>query len=101
MNVTWSNSLGKVGFFGLCGIQTLIVSYMSYLDKVFESLTNKIQSFRRFKNVWRFRFSFGAIEPIRKDGNDGKLPIWLNPKLFYSSVFFETVDYVFCLKELL
>ena len=100
MNVAWSNSLGKVGFFGLCRIQTLKVSYMSYLDKVFESFTNKIQSFRRFKNFWRFRPS-GAIELIRKDGKDGKLPIWLNPKLFYSSVFFETVDYVFCLKELL
>ena len=46
-------------------------------------------------------FSFCAIEPIRKAGNDGKLSILLNLKLFYYSVFFETVDYVFCLKELL
>ena len=46
-------------------------------------------------------FSFWAIDPIRKAGNDGKLLIWLNLRLFYCSVFFETVDYVFCLKELL
>ena len=28
---------------------------MSYLGKVFESLTNKIQGFQRFKNFQRFR----------------------------------------------
>ena len=45
------------------------------------------------------RFLLCAIERIRKDGNNGKFPIWLNPKLFYCSVFFETVDYDFCLAE--
>ena len=55
MNVTWSNSLGKVVFWGLCGIQILKVTYTSYLGKVFESLTNKIQRFQRFQNLRRFR----------------------------------------------
>ena len=55
MNVTWSNSLRKVVFLSLCGVQILKVSYMSYLGQVFEGLTNKIQSFQRFKNFWRFR----------------------------------------------
>ena len=45
MKVTWSNSLGKVFFLGLCGIQVLKVTYMSCLGKVFESLANKIESF--------------------------------------------------------
>ena len=46
MNITWSNSLGKGGLFlGLCGIQILKFSYISYLGKVVESLTKKIQSF--------------------------------------------------------
>ena len=31
-------------------------------------------------------FLFLAVEPTRKDGNDGKLQIWLNPKLFYCSI---------------
>ena len=55
MNVTWSNNLGKVVFLGLSGIQILKVSYMSYRGNVFESLTNKIQSFQRFQNLRRFR----------------------------------------------
>ena len=63
---------------------------MSCLGKVFERLTNKTQIFEVLKISI---ISFAAIEPIRKAGNDGKLLIF--------SVFFETVDYVFCLKELL
>ena len=56
MNVTWSNSLGKVAFFCFfCGIQILKVTYFSYLGKVFESLTNKSQNFRGFKKTRRFR----------------------------------------------
>ena len=90
MNVNWSNSLWKVGFLGLSGIQILKVTYMSCLGKVCERLTNKIQIFEDLKISI---ISFSAIEPIRKAGNDGKLLIF--------SVFFETVDYVFCLKELL
>ena len=55
MSVTWSNSLGKVCVLGFCGIQVLKVTYMSCLSEVFGSLTNKIQSFRAFKNFRRFR----------------------------------------------
>ena len=48
------------------------------------------------------KFSFENQIQIQKAGNDGiLLPIWLNLKLFYCSVFFETVDCVFCLKEIL
>ena len=46
---------------------------MSYIGKVFESLTNKIQSFQRFKNFRRFQvFILSYIESIRKDGKDGE-----------------------------
>ena len=45
----------KYVFWGLCGIQILKGNYLSYLGKDFESLTNKIQSFQRFKNFQRFR----------------------------------------------
>ena len=59
MNLTWSNSLGKVGFFGVSnfkrGIQILKVTYMSYLGKVFENLTNKVQFFQRLRNVQLFQ----------------------------------------------
>ena len=55
MNLTWSNSLGKVGFWGvLCGIQILKVTYMSYLGKVFENLTNKVQLFSKTQNFTVF-----------------------------------------------
>ena len=66
MTLTWSNSLGKVCFLGLRGIQVLKVTYISCLGKVFESLTNKIQ----ISGV--SGFSFWAIEPIWKAGNNGK-----------------------------
>ena len=55
MNVTWRNSLGNAVFFGLCGTQILKITYMSYLGKVFDSLTKKIQTFQRSKNFRRFR----------------------------------------------
>ena len=44
MKFTWDNSLGKVVlvYFSLTGIQILEVTYMFYLGKVFESLTDKI-----------------------------------------------------------
>ena len=56
-------------FFGLCGIQILKVTYMSYLGIVFESLTNKIQSFQRFQNFRLFRvfiLSYRANSKRRK-----------------------------------
>ena len=78
----------------------LKVTYISCLGKVFERLTNKIQSFCGFENFLHFQVSVLSFRAKRKDGNDGKLPIWLNVQLFYCSVFFETIGYVFCLKEL-
>ena len=45
----------KQVFLRLYGIQILKVTYLSYLGKDFESLTNKIQSFQRFENFRRFR----------------------------------------------
>ena len=91
MNVIRSDSLGKVVFWGLCRIQTLKITYMSYLDKVFESLTEKIQSFQRLKNFRRFRVFVLIYKAIRKEENNGKFPIWLNFELFYGSFFLETV----------
>ena len=45
----------KSGFLGLCAIQILKVTYMSYLSPDFEGFTNKIQSFQRFQNFRTFR----------------------------------------------
>ena len=81
--------------------QILKVTYMSCLGRVFESLTNKIQILEDSEVFGTSGFWFWAIEPVHKTGNDGKLPVWLNLMLFYCSVFFETADYNFCLKELL
>ena len=47
-------------------------TYLSYLGKDFESLTNKIQIFLRFRNFWRYRVFVLCYEPIQKAGNDGK-----------------------------
>ena len=71
---------------------------LSCLDKVLESLTNKIQSFERFKNFrhfWVFVLSYRANSKRRKRWKITNLV-----KLFYCSVFFKSVDYVFCLTEL-
>ena len=72
MNVTWNNSLGKVCFWGFCGILILKVTYMSYLGKVFVNLTNKIQSFQRLKNFRRFRVFVWSYRANPKGRNDGK-----------------------------
>ena len=42
-----------------------------------------------------------TVDPIRINGNDGKLTIWLNSELFYLIFSFETADYVFCQNKLL
>ena len=55
MSVTCGNSLGKVVFFWISGIQILKIPYMLYLGKVFEKLTDKNQNFQRFKTFRRFR----------------------------------------------
>ena len=44
----------KQAFGGLREIQILKVTYVSYLDKVFENLTNKVQLFQRFKTFQFF-----------------------------------------------
>ena len=44
-------------------------------------------------------FSFWAIEPIWKDGNDRKLPICLNSELIYISLSFKTGNFVFYWKK--
>ena len=58
MSITWSNSLGMVGFLGLCGIQILKVTYRSCFGKVFESLVNQIQIFEDLKISGVSGFSF-------------------------------------------
>ena len=74
---------------------------MSYLGKVLGAWQTKFKVFKDSKFSVVSGVLLWAIEPKRKDGKDGKLLIWLNAKLFYCSVFFETIDFVFCLKELL
>ena len=62
MNLTWSDSLGKVGFLGV--YMGFKFTYMSYLGKVFENVTNKVQFFQRFKN-----FQFFRVFVLRKISN--------------------------------
>ena len=91
----------KVVFWSLFRIHTLEVIYMLYLGK---DLRAWQREFKVFKSVKLFRisgFSYWVIEPIRKNGNDEKLQFWLNFELFYESFFFETINYVFCWKNLL
>ena len=100
MNVTWSNSLGKVAFFCFfCGIQILKVTYFSYLGKVFESLTNKSQNFRGFKKTRRFRVFVLRYRANSKAANDGKLLIWLNLRLFYCGVCLKLLNTFFVWKS--
>ena len=61
----------------------------------------KFEVFEDLKIFGVFRFWSRVTEPIRKDKNNGKLPVWSNTDLSYWSFFFETVTYVFCWKELL
>ena len=55
-------------YLGLIGVQTVKIFVLTYADRVFENLGRKIQIFQMFKS---FRH-LSAIEPIRKDGNEGK-----------------------------
>ena len=80
MNVTWSNSLGKICFLGLCGIKVLKVTYMLCLGKVFESLTNKIQSFQRFKNFRHFRVFVLCYRANSKSRKQRKTVNFAEPK---------------------
>ena len=63
-------------------------TYLSYLGKDFESLTNKIQFFLGFRNFRRFRVFVLCYEPIQKAGNDGKFrKPHFSGKLMYGVVF--------------
>ena len=73
----WQISWKILVSFGLGRVQSLKIIYLAYQVES-ESLIGKIQSFERFKNFQHFWFLLWSIEPIRKDGNDGKLTIWLN-----------------------
>ena len=55
MNVTLGNSLGKLVYLDPVAVQTVKIIFLAYVDKVFDSLTKKIQFFQRFKNFLRFR----------------------------------------------
>ena len=60
MSATCGNSLGKVGFFWISGIQILKIPYMLYLGKVFEKLTDKNQRFKTFRRFRVFVLSYRA-----------------------------------------
>ena len=98
----WQISWKILVSFGLGRVQSLKIIYLAYQVES-ESLTGKIQSFERFKNFQHFWFLLWSIEPIRKDGNDGKLTIWLNSELSFWGFLFEIVDvnHAFRWKELL
>ena len=64
--------LGNQVFFCLCGIQILEISCMSYLGKSLRAWQRKLIVFKYLKFSGVSGFPFWAIEPIRKDGNDGK-----------------------------
>ena len=98
----WQISWKILVSFGLGRVQSLKIIYLAYQVES-ESLIGKIQSFERFKNFQHFWFLLWSIEPIRKDGNDGKLTIWWNSELSFWGFLFEIVhvNHAFRWKELL
>ena len=89
MTVTWSNSLEKVGFFGWCVIEIPKIINMLYLCKFFDSLTNKIQSFQKFKHFLHFKVFILGYRLIRKDRNNEKftkISIWTEIYLVVNNV---------------
>ena len=96
----WQISWKILVYFVLDQVKSLKILYLAYQV---ESLRGKIQSFESFKNSQHFRLMLWAIEPIRGDGNNGKLIIWLNSELSYWSLLFEivSVNYIFHWKQLL
>ena len=88
-------------FLFFCGIQILKVTYFSYLGNVFESLTNKSQNFWGFKKTRRFRVFVLRYRANSKSRKRRKIANLIESKAVLMRCVFETVEYVFCLKELL
>ena len=58
---------------GLCGIQILKVTYMSYLGDVLSARETKFKVFKDSEIPGVSGFSFWAIEPKEKGRNDRKV----------------------------
>ena len=41
-------------YLGLVAGQTVIIIFLTYVDRVFKNLKKKVQIFQRFENVWHF-----------------------------------------------
>ena len=82
-------------FFGFSGIQVLKVTYIPCLGKVFECLTNKVQSFLGFKNFWRFRVLVLSYRANSKREKRWKIANLFESKAILLQCALETVDYVF------
>lgn len=92
MKVTQGNSLGKEVF-----LVYLEIKFLKSLTFHNHSLTTKIQCFQKFKDFRRFQvfvLSYSANSKRRTRRKIG------NAMLLYGIVFFEFVDYAFCLTEL-
>ena len=94
IKVMWKINWKILLYLVLIKNQVTKIIVLSYVERVSDSLKKKKKS-KVLKDFW-------AVEPIRQkleNGNEGKLPIWLNPKLIYCSLFFEALGYVFLLEK--
>ena len=77
------------------------IIYLEYQVESLRAWQGKFKVLKDLKISGISGYFFWVIGSIRKDGNDGKLKIWLNSELSYRSFIFEIVTYVFRWKELL
>ena len=102
IKIKWSNSWREWNYLGLIGVKIgvkLLKSFFWYIKVMsLRALQRKFKVFKELIISSVSEFSLWAVETIRKDENDRKLPIWLNSKLLYCSLFFVTVNYVFLLE---
>ena len=75
MNVAWRISFTKLislGRVAVLAVQTIKIVFLAYPDRVLQIWKRKHKFFKDLKILGVSGFSFWAIEPIRKDRNNGK-----------------------------
>ena len=72
MNVAWRISFTKLISLGRVAVQTIKIVFLAYPDRVLQIWKRKYKFFKDLKIPGVSGFSFWAIEPIRKDRNNGK-----------------------------
>ena len=66
--------MGKLVYLGLVEVHTVKIIFLTYVGRVFENLRKrKYKILNDLRTFSLSGFLFWAMEPIQKDGNDGKL----------------------------